>query len=262
VGIRTFGMAVAVVSGLASIVGTGEPVQAEVLTIGAAHSLKAPFDEILPMFEREYGTTVRVVYGPSQMLRRQIEKGAPIDVYLPEAVEEAETLHRKGLTLNGGPRIYAQTSLVLVTATTSPATSISFRDAFPNRAIRIALGDPKTSAMGEITARALTKFDPTYKNRLHLLHAQHSEELVDLVHTGKADVGIVYRVDAINNGQVRITDEAPVGTHTPIQFGVAVARTCRDESLRAAEEFLNFIMSPRVQKLMLKYGFDAVPSNG
>ncbi|OLC42347.1 MAG: molybdate ABC transporter substrate-binding protein [Nitrospirae bacterium 13_1_40CM_4_62_6] len=261
-GILKFSMAMAVVSGLAGIVGTVERVQAETLTIGAAHSLKAPFDEILPMFEKEYGATVRVVYGPSKTLGRQIEKGAPIDVFLSEGVEEVEKLQKKGLTLNGGLRIYAQTSLVLVMSAASPATSISFRDALPNRATRIALGDPKTSALGEITARALTKLDPAYKHRSNLLHAQHSDDIVNLVHTGGADVGVVYRVDAINSGHVRIIDEAPAGTDTPVQFGQAVVWTCRNASLSVAEEFFDFIMSPRIQKLLLHYGFDSVPSNG
>jgi molybdate transport system substrate-binding protein len=256
-----FAMAL-VLCGLASVVATGERVQAETLTVAAAHSLKGAFQDIVPLFEKEYGVTVQVVYGPSQTLRRQIEQGAPIDVFLPESFEEVEKLHKKGLTLNGGPRIFAQTSLVLVMATTSPAISVSFREAFPDRAIRIALVDPKTSALGEITAKELTKLDPAYKNRFHLLHAQHSDDVVNLVHTGEAEVGIVYRVDAINSGQVRIIDEAPAGRYTPVQFGEAVVWTCRKESFNAAEGFFDFIMSPRVQKLLLKYGFDSVPSNG
>ena len=255
-------MAVAVVSGLAGVVATGEPVQAEPLTVAAAHSLKGAFQEILPMFEREYGATVRVEYGPSQTLRLKIEQGAPIDVFLPESFEEVEKLQKKGLTLNGGPRSFAQTSLVLVMSTASHATPTSCRDVLPNRATRIAIGDPKTSALGETTARLFAKLGPTYKNRVHLLHAQHSEDIVNLVHTGEADVGIVYRVDAINSGQVRIIDEAPAGIYTPVQFGEAVVWTCRNASLDVAEEFFNFIMSPRIQKLLLKYGFDSMSSNG
>ncbi len=164
-------------------------------------------------------------------------------MFLPEAFEEVEKLHKKGLTLNGGPRIFARTSLVLVMATASPAISISFHDVFPDRTIRIALVDPKTSALGEITASALTKLDPAYKNRSHLLHVEHSDDVVNLIRTGKAEVGIVYRVDAINSGQVRIIDEAPAGRHTPVQFGEAVVWTCRKASLGVAEEFFNFIVS-------------------
>jgi molybdate transport system substrate-binding protein len=224
--------------------------------------MKAAFHEILPMFESEYGATVHVVYGPSQTLRRQIEKGASIDVFLPAAIEEVEKLHQKELTLSGGLRIYAQTSLVLVMSATSLATSISFREALPNGVTRIALGDPKTSSLGDITARALTKLAPAYRNRSHLLYAQHAEEVLNLVRAGKADVGIVYRVDAINSGHVRIIDEAPVGTHTPAQFGGTIVWTCRDASRPVAEAFLDFMTSPRIQKLLLRYGFDPVPADG
>jgi molybdate transport system substrate-binding protein len=262
--LRTFSMAMVVVSGLFGGfgLGTGEAVQAETLTVGAAPSLKAALHQILPMFESEYGAKVTLVYGPSQTLRRQIEKGAPIDVFLPAAIEEVEKLHQKGLTLKGGVRIYAQTSLVLVMSAASLATSVSFREVLPNGGTRIALGDPKTSSLGDITARALTKLDPAYKHRSHLLYAQHAEEIVNLLHTAEADVGIVYRVDAINSGHVRIIDEAPAGTHTPVQFGGAIVWTSRNASLPVAEAFLDFMTSPRIQKLLIQYGFDPVPLNG
>jgi molybdate transport system substrate-binding protein len=272
--IRNLSVAMAVVCGLAGVVSTGNPVQAENLTIGAAPSLKRAFQEIVPMFEKEYGATVQVVYGPSPTLRRQIEKGAPIDVFLPAALAEVEKLHQMGLTLKGAPRVYAQTSLVLIMSATSPATLVSFHDGLPNRTMRIAglpnrtmriaLGDPKTSSLGEITARALTKLDPAYKNRFQIVRAEHGEDVVNVVHRGEADVGIVYRVDAINSGrgQVRISDEAPAGTQIPIQFGAAMVGISREASLKIAEDFLDFIVSPRIQKLLLKYGFEPVSSNG
>jgi molybdate transport system substrate-binding protein len=259
-GIRRLSVTVGILCGFAAAITTGGYAQAETLRVGAPPSLRPAFNEILPMFEREYGTSVNVVYSPSKTLSRQIEQGAPIDVFLAAGVDEVERLGKKGLTLNGGPRIYAQTSLVLVVSTDSPATLVSFHDALPNRTTRIALGDPQTSSLGDITARVLTKLNPTYKSSSHILHAPHSDDIMNLIHTGKADVGLVYRVDAINSGQVRISDEAPIGTYVPIQFGQAVVWTCRDESLSAAEEFFDFIMSPRIQKLLLKYGFDSVSS--
>jgi molybdate transport system substrate-binding protein len=214
------------------------------------------------MFEREYGASVNVVYSPSKTLSRQIEQGAPIDVFLAAGLDEVERLDKKGLTLNGGPRIYAQTSLVLVMSTDSPATLVSFHDAFPNQTTRIALGDPRTSSLGDVTARVLTKLNPTYRSRSHVLLAPHSEDIINLIHAGKADVGLVYRVDAINGGQVRISDETPIGTYVPVQFGQAVVWTCRETARGVAKEFSDFLMSPRIQKLLLNYGFDPVSRNG
>jgi molybdate transport system substrate-binding protein len=179
-----------------------------------------------------------------------------VGVVATERPVQAETL-----TLGAAPSLKPVFNEILPSAT-SMATSVSFRDVLPNRMTRIAVGDPGTSALGEVTARALTKLHPTYKNRYHLLHSQHSADIVDVLHRGEADMGIVYRVDAINNGQVRIIDEDPAGSYTPARFGVAVVSTCREESLDVAEKFFQFMMSPRIQKLLLKYGFDSVPSNG
>ena len=63
---------------------------------------------------------VRVIYGPSQTLRKQIEEGAPVDVFLPSLVEEIDQLEKKGLVIQGTRRVYAGTSLVLITGTELP----------------------------------------------------------------------------------------------------------------------------------------------
>jgi molybdate transport system substrate-binding protein len=250
---------IAALGGLAAIVGLCEPVRAEPLTVGAPPSVRPVFNEILPMFEREYGATVHVMYTASKTLVRQIEKGAPIDVFLSAGIEEVEYLHKKGLILNGRPRIFAQTSLVLVMSSDSPATLMSFRDALSNRTMRIALGDPQTSSLGDVTARALAKLYPPYKSRSNIVYASHSEDIMNLIRAGKADVGLVYRVDSINSGHVRISDEDPIGTFVPIQFGQAVASTCRASLRPVAEKFSDFLMTPRIQKLLVKYGFDSTP---
>lgn len=79
--------------------------------------------------------------------------------------------------------------------------------------------------------------------------------MVNQVHTGDADLCIIQGVDAINSGQVRISDEAPIGTYVPIHFGQAVVWTCQATSRLVAEQFSNFMMSPRIQKLCIAPGF-------
>jgi molybdate transport system substrate-binding protein len=180
-------------------------------------------------------------------------------MFLSAGIEEVEYLHKKGLTLNGPPRIFAQTSLVLVMSSDSAAALMSLRDALANRSIRIALGDPQTSSLGDVTARVLAKLSPAYKSRPNILYASHSDDIMNLIRTGKADVGLVYRVDSINTGHVRISDEDPIGTFVPIQFGQAVASTCRASLRIVAGKFSDFLMTPRIQKLLAKYGFDSTP---
>lgn len=245
----------AALTGLAAV-GIGEPVQADPLTIGAPPSLRAAFQEILPMFERESGATVKVVYTPSKTLLHQIEQGASIDVFLSAGVDEVQSLFNKGLTLNGHPRLFAQTSLVLVMSADSPATLVSLREALSNHTTRIAVGDPETSYLGEVTVRELTKHYPMYKSRAHLLYAPHSEDILSLIRTGQADVGVVYRANLINTGYVRISDSAPMGTDVPVQFGQAIMSNCRPSVRAVAEQFSYFLMTPRIQSLLVKHGFD------
>ncbi|SPP66068.1 Molybdenum ABC transporter, periplasmic binding protein [Nitrospira lenta] len=258
------GLIMAIAIGLAGAFGTNGFAQTESLTVGAPPSLRAVFTEILPMFEREYGASVNVVYAPSKTLSHQIEQGAPIDVFLAAGTDEVAQLYKKGLTLNGRPRTYAQTSLVLVMSTETLATLVSFHDALPNRTTRIALGDPRTSALGDVTARVLARVNPNYmdKSRSNIIYASHSEDIINLIHAGKADVGLVYRVDAINGGQVRISDETPAESYVPVQFGQAVVSTCQEGARGIAKDFSDFLMTPRVQKLLIKYGFDSLPTVG
>ena len=139
---RMLEVAFAALAALTAI-GIGEPIQAEPLTVGAPPSLRAAFKEILPIFERESGASVNMVYTPSKTLLQQIEKGASIDVFLSAGVEEVEYLSKKGLTLNGHPRLFTQTSLVLVMSADSPATMLSLREALSNPPHALQLGIPR-----------------------------------------------------------------------------------------------------------------------
>ena len=178
-------------------------------------------------------------------------------MFLSESWQEVATLHQKGLTLFGGPLQYAQTSMVVVMSSASTATVVSVSEASSHGALRVALSQ---GVEGAIAAKALKEMDPVAHHHARLIPAPNTDEVVRLVSAGEADVGIVYRADAINSGLVRIIDEAPAGRAIPVVFGQAVVSTCREASRQAAQQFTNFMMSPRIQKLLLKYGFDAVPT--
>ena len=119
----------------------------ETLTIAAANSLREALRNVLPLFEAQYpNVSIRVVYGPSQTLRDQIKQGAPVDVFLPSLFEEIEQLDKKGLIIQGTKRIYAGTTLVLITNTDVPAPIGVIQDLHKTPIRRIAVGDPKTAS--------------------------------------------------------------------------------------------------------------------
>ncbi len=241
-----------------------QPVQAqpETITIAAANSLKDALRKILPLFEAEHRhINVRVIYGPSQTLRSQIEQGAPVDIFLPSLFEEIDQLEAKGLIIQGTKHAFAATSLVLITGTTLPAPISSIADLQTASIRRIAVGDPKTSSVGKVSAQFLkySKLEPKLKSQYVL--GEHSRAVLDLVAKGEAEIGVVYRTDAISNPGVRILDTAPVGSHTPVRYGVAAAWTA--QNITAAGDFIAFLLSPTIQTLLREFGFDrAAPEVG
>lgn len=232
--------------------------QPETLTIAAANSVKDALRKVLPQFESQHPEIrLRVIYGPSQSLRKQIEEGAPVDVYLPSLVEEIDQLEKKGLIIQGTKRVYAGTSLVVITGKILPAPVTSIQDLRSIPVRHIAVGDPKTSSVGKVAAQFLkfTQLEPKLKSQY--VYGEHSRAVLDLVAKGEAEIGVVYRTDAVADDQVRILDTAPPDSHTPVRYGVAAVWTARNIS--GAGDFIQFLLSNPVQSQLKQYGFD--PAN-
>ena len=231
--------------------------QPETLTIAAANSVKDALRKVLPIFESQHKEiAVRVIYGPSQTLRKQIEEGAPVDVFLPSLSEEIDQLDTKGLVIQGSKRVYAGTSLVLITSTTLPAPVASIQDLHTVPVRRIAIGDPKASSVGKVAAQFLkhSKLEPQLKSQF--IYGEHSRAVLDLVAKGEAEIGIVYRTDAVADTHVRILDTAPEESHTPIRYGVAIVWTAKN--LSGSGDFIEFLLTPQIQTHLKEHGFDQV----
>ena len=242
---------------LTTAVWTASPVLAapETLTIAAANSLRDAFRQLLPLFEAQNkDINVRVIYSPSQTLTKQIEEGAPVDVFLPSQIEEIDQLEKKGLVIQGTKRVYAATSLVLIASPEFPASITSIQDLRTIPIRYIAIGDPKTSSVGKVAAQyfSYSKLDSQLKSQF--VYGEHSRAVLDLVAKGEADIGVVYRTDAVSNKKIRILDEAPVGSHQPVHYGVAAVWTAKN--IPAAGDFINFLETPKAQALLKEHGFD------
>jgi len=232
--------------------------QPEILTIAAANSVKDALRTVLPIFESHHKEiAVRVIYGPSQTLRKQIAEGAPVDVFLPSLSEEIEQLEKKGLVIQGSKRVYAGTSLVLITSTTLPAPIASIQDLYTVPVRRIAIGDPKASSVGKVASQFLkySKLEPKLTSQF--IYGEHSRAVLDLVAKGEAEIGIVYRTDAVADTHIRILDTASEDSHTPIRYGVAIVWTAKN--LSGAGDFIEFLLTPQIQAQLKEHGFDQAP---
>jgi len=234
--------------------------QSEVLTIAAANNLKDVFRKILPVFEAQNrDITVRVIYAQPKTLTKQIEEGAPVDVFLPALFEDIDQLESKELILKDTKHIYARTVLVLITNSAFPAQLDSIQDLETKPVRHIAIGDPSASAVGKDTIQFLKDRNLESRLKAQFIYGEHSRAVLDLVSKGEAELGIVYRTDAIGSKRVRIIDSAPSDSHRPITYGVVSPWTARNIS--GAREFVSFLQTEKVQGELKQHGFEPVVSD-
>lgn len=231
----------------------------EELTIAAAWPLKPALREILPLFESIHpGLNIRIVYGPSHGLRDQIQEGAPLDVFLAASIEDLNILYKKSLTINGRPIVYAMTSLAMVTSFRSHITSASFRENKAPMPLRVAMGDPVTTALGTATRELFAKRPLSS----HVRYFYGSpDEVSKLVEAEEADVGIVFRPEAMTNPKLRIIEGATVQLGSPILFGASIVWTCRRAAVPWAKQFIDFTQSEQAQQILQRYGYDHAPAD-
>ena len=240
----------------------GHPAYAErsdTLTIAAANSIKQALRHLLPLFEAQHKTAdVRVIYGPSQSLRNQIEQGAPVDVFLPSSIDEIDRLEQAGLIIKNTKRLYAQTRLVVITGNLLPANITSIQDVAKPEIRRVAIGNTKTSSVGKFATELFENLNLDKQIGVRYVYGEHSGAVLDLVARGEAEVGVVYRTDAAQSSKVRVVAEAPPGSHSPILYGLAIVWTSNNVPL--ARAFSEFMQSPAAQRALQEDGFDRLPS--
>ncbi|WHZ30213.1 MAG: Molybdenum ABC transporter, substrate-binding protein ModA [Nitrospira sp.] len=252
-----------VLAGIVVFTGSAVPsahAQSEVLTVAAASSLKDVFRKILPLFEAQNpDISVRVIYAQPKTLVKQIEEGAPVDVLLPAQFEDIDQLEKNGLILQDTKRIYARTTLVLITNAAFPASVGSIQDLETTPVRRIAIGDPAASAVGKDTIQFLRQEKLEPRLRSQFIYGEHSRAVLDLVSKGEAELGIVYQTDALTAKRVRIVDTAPADNHRPMAYGIAAPWTA--QNIAGARELISFLMSAPVQTELKKYGFERASSD-
>lgn len=223
--------------------------QPEPLTIGADSSLEVAFKELLPLFEHEYGQPVQVVYGPSKWLRSAIVKGRAIDVLITSTKEL--TLLQQANLLSNQPQFIAETSLVLVSSEILPTFYSSFREMLDDRHVKIAVADSRFSSLGELTSQLLMM--PRSAKRASLVYTRDGKDISKFLRLGKADVGIMYRADAINRGAHILEEFTPAFND---RIGAGITTTAKKSLQSVAKAFVDFMSSTRVQLILAKYGYE------
>ncbi len=259
---RGFSFSILLVFLLFLVVGGRNAEAAERLTISAAMSLKNAFIDIGRVFEAKHGgVKVYFNFAGSGTLSRQIESGAPVDVFASASVRYMDEVEKRGLIIKSSRRNFAGNSVVLIV----PATSMFQISSIPgllNEGIkRIAIGNPRTVPAGAYSEEVLKYFELRGRLGDKLVFAGNVRQVLDYVARGEVDAGMVYASDAgARPDEVKIAAEVPAESHRPVLYTVAVVRGTGNEAL--AGKFIEILTSGKGQKILTDYGFIPLGKEG
>jgi molybdate transport system substrate-binding protein len=230
-----------------------ERVQSEI-TVFASVSLGDVLTEIDDAFRKETGISVRYSFAASSTLARQIESGAPADVFIPADVEWMDYLEQRARIDAASRRTVAGNALVLIAPGTS-SVELRIAPGFGLAAAlgggRLATGDPVSVPAGRYARAALTKLGVWHQVADRLVPSDNVRAALAYVSRGEAPLGIVYRTDARLDPKVRIVDTFPAETHPPIVYSAAAT----GRGLDMVTRYLDFLSGETARTLFEKHGF-------
>ena len=231
------------------------PAAKQEITVSAAVSLKDALDEIAQLYRAEKpDVAVHFNLGGSGTLQRQIEQGAPVDVFISASPDEMDKLEAKGLLLPG-TRTESRRRTKWCSSFPVRTTGIaSFQDLAQPRVKLIAIGEPQTVPAGKYAQQVLTHLGLYDRLKPKFVLAKDVRQVLTYVETGNVDAGIVYATDARISPKVKVVATAPAG------LAFAGHLSCSDHQGLArsigAKEFETFLQGAgRRNRVFQKFGF-------
>ena len=225
------------------------------VTVFAAASLKEALDEQARQFEARTGDKVVVSYAASSALARQIEAGAPADVFISADLDWMDFLDQRGRLAPGTRVTLLRNTLVLIAPASSDVKlkiGPAFGLAAALRTGRLAMANPVSVPAGKYGRSALESLGVWAGVEKQVARTENVRVALALVARGEAALGIVYGTDAFAEKGVRIVDTFPANTHPPILYPAAVVAASLSP---AARPLLEYLRSPAAVPTWRKYGF-------
>ena len=221
------------------------------ITVAAAADLTPAFEELGREFQSATKTKVVFVFGSTGMLTRQIENGAPFDLFAAANVSYIDELDQKGLIIPDSKAIYARGRITLWTPNESNLRLQGIADLARPEVQRIAIANPDHAPYGLAAKQALQSAGVWDRVQAKLVYGENIRQTLQYAQTGNVEVAIVaLSLSVQSNGRWSLI---PEDLHQPIDQALAVIKTTKKD--QAARAFANFINSPQGKAVMKKYGF-------
>lgn len=227
----------------------------QTVTVLAAASLQGALDETAATAG---GIKIVVSYAASSALARQIENGAPADVFISADLDWMDYLGQRKL-INAATRVNLLRNRLVLVAPASSKVVVELKSGVPLAALlgnsRLAMADPDSVPAGKYARAALEALGVWTGVAPKLARAENVRAALLLVSRGEAPFGIVYSTDAIAAKGVRVVATFAADLHPPIVYPAALLASSKNT---AAGELLAHLRSPAARAVWQKYGFSSV----
>jgi molybdate transport system substrate-binding protein len=228
-------------------------VRAAEITVFAAASLTDALKEAAASYEKQGHDHVAFNFGASSLLERQIEEGAPADVFFSADEPKMDSLATKDLILKQTRKSRLSNSLVIVTSADSNLEIKSPADLANNKVRRIALADPKAVPAGVYSKAFLEKEKLWSIIEPKVVPTDNVRAALAAVESGNIEIGMVFKTDAAISKKVKIAYEIPSATGPKISYPLAVLKNAKQ--VESAKKFVEYLGSDDAAKIFQKYGF-------
>lgn len=226
------------------------------LNVFAAVSLTDALRAIEPLYEQSRpNVNLSFTFAASGVLQQQIQQGAAADIFFSASPVEVNALESANLLQPGTRQDVLKNTLALVTPRNSSLSLSSVQDLTSSQVSRIAIGNPNTVPAGRYAQELLASSGVSPAVQSKLVLGQNVRNVLSLVETGQADVGIVYKTDALLSNLVKVAYIPPIDAYSPIVYPLAVLQ--RSSNPEQALDFTNFLQSAPAISVFERFGFTA-----
>jgi molybdate transport system substrate-binding protein len=227
------------------------------LTIAAASNLTDAFAELGPRFTAKTGIRVTFSFGATADLAKQIENGAPFDVFAAADSEHVEQLESKGLLTAGSRAMYARGRLVMWLPPGSKLKAERIQDITAKTFERIAIAKPDVAPYGKATVESLQALGIWKEIESRVIYGQNVSQTKQYVSTGNAEVGFI-PLALVKPGEGTYL-EVGEELHQPIDQAVGIVKESNKQD--AARKFLDYLLGPEGRDLLSQKGYRIPPSH-
>ena len=235
------------------------PAQAQDVTLSVAISMKDAVEDLGRGFMASRpGVTLRYNFGSSGELQKQIEGGAPVDLFISAAERQMDELVKKNLVVSQSRRIFARNVLTVIKPADSKVDITKPGDLLDARVTKIVIGNPKTVPAGQYAEESLKALGIWDRLQPKLVFSENVRQALDYVTRGEVEAGFVYTTDAATRAQQAKEAFRPAeDTYRPVLYPVAVVTGAKQAAL--AQAFLDLLVSREGQAALARFGFQPPP---